>query len=179
MTGDVSAPGEETKEELILDLNGKMENEIIELDDGQQKLVQTFDSIHAKQKEGPFTIQLQSIQLSQFEPNEDQITEYDGSDLALISIELEVENESENTNNIYPMQGTILTDTGEKVDVHFSMSDQVGGEFQGQMKKKGQVHCFFLGDVEDISKITYKIEAGHDQKAQSLGDDFQFVFTLN
>ncbi|MDN6161804.1 MAG: hypothetical protein L0I79_03430 [Atopostipes sp.] len=181
INGDKADSNKETEETLVIDLEEQKEEErkqSIKIEDGEKTPIKSFNISNARQKNGPFEIIIHSIELSQFQPNEDKIVEYGGSDLGLISIELEVENHSDNKNNIYPMQGLVITDTGKEIDVHFSLSDQVGGEFQGEVKKEGKVHCFFVGQSEKISKLTYQIEAGHDQELQFLGNDFQFVFNF-
>ena len=181
---DLGDEQDETREELIIDLKSKENKEsnigeIDELEDGTKKVVRAFYNIDESQESGPFKITVNSVLLSQFKPYEEKVEDYGANNLGLISIELLVENQENKNNNIYPMQGEITTDTGEEVDVHYSMSDQVGGEFPGKIKKEGKVHCFFNGESENISELTYIIEAAHDKNLQALGKDFTFVFKLD
>lgn len=150
--------------------------EIIENEEGQRTIVKTLDNLNESQKSGPFKITIRNVSLSQFKPVPEKVLEYGGDDLGLIVIHLEVENTTAETAIIYPNQGTILTDTGKKVATHFSLSDSVGGKYQGRSAKAGKVYCFIVGEAADVSKVTYQIEAAHDEKVQPLGEDFEFVF---
>lgn len=153
--------------------------DVIETEDGRRTVVKTLYDINESQESGPFEITIDNVRISQFQPSKEKISVYGGRDLGLISIKLKVENKSAKTNSIYPNQGLIQTDTGRKVDTHVSLSDQVGGEFQGRTIKEGTVYCFFNGQAENISILSYTIEAGHDEEINSLGEDFVFIFEFD
>lgn len=152
---------------------------IIENDEGVRTVVKALYDLDDTQQSGPFRIKIRNVRLSQFKPRNDKIVMYGGYDLGLVSIHLLVENISNDQAMIFPMQGVIETDTGKKVDAHFSLSDQIGGEFNARSAKEGVVYCFFDGDAADVSQVTYRIEAPDDDEVQPLGDDFEFSFSFD
>lgn len=168
----------ETKE-LAKDYIQEPVGKIINTKEGQRTVVKTLYDIDEIQVQGPFKITIRDVRLSQFQPHPEKISEYGGDDLGLLSIHLKVENTCDETAIIYPSQGAIETDTGKKMDAHFSLSHDVDGEFEGRSARAGEVYCIFNGQAADITHLTYHIEAAHDKKLNSLGNDFEFLFYFN
>lgn len=123
---------------------------------------------------GPFTINVNKAQLSQFAVNTDYVEMLGGEDLASVVIDLEVINDSEDTNAIYPDQGTIVTDTGAQVDAEVFLSDSVGGDFMGEVTKEGQVIFLWEGNSEEVSSIRYVVDGPYDEEFNSLGEELEF-----
>lgn len=149
--------------------------DVIEADGGTRTIVATNYGIDEVQENGSFTVTVTNAQLSQFQPSEDMVDVFGGEDLGMVTIQMNVANSSEDTNSIYPDQGIIVTDTGQQVNAEVFLSDQVGGDFYGNVTKSGDVFFFFDGQAEEISSVRYIIDSGHDENFETFGEDLEFL----
>ena len=149
---------------------------VIETEEGTRTVVKTLYDVNDVQESGPFRVTIHNVRLSKFQPLTKNVVKYGGYDLGVVAVHLLVENISNDPAMIYPAQGVIKTDTGKKVNAHFSLSDEVGGKFDPLTAKEGVVYCFFDGDAAEVSKVIYQIEAPHDEDVNLLGDNFEFSF---
>lgn len=130
-------------------------------------------------KTGPFTMIVTDVQISTLEPSEDYKDMFDGKDkITFVTIATEVENKSEDTNSFYPDQGTITTDTKEQVDADLMLSDEVGGDFIGEVAKKGNVIFFLDSPAEEINNIKYVIEGPHNENIDRLGEGITYEISF-
>jgi hypothetical protein len=134
---------------------------------------QTLD-INESQENGPFTITLLNANLAELEPSEMYADFFDHDVVTLVGLEVEVQNTTSDTNSIYPDQGTIVTNTGNQVDADLFFSDDVGGDFLGEVTKSGTVFFFFDGDTESIENVRYVIGSGHGEDWENFGEDIEF-----
>ena len=66
---------------------------------------------------------------------------------------------------------SILTNTKEQVSSEVFLSDSVGGDYIGKVKKSGTI--FFIlknSSADDINTITYHVDAPCDENFESVGD---------
>lgn len=173
---------EETTELMTEDADEATSNEqqtdnIIEVELGRRTIVKKQYGINEAKESGPIKINIIDAQLSQFQPCEDMIDffEFEGEDLAMVGIKMKVENKSKDTNTIYPDQGILVTDTGKEVDADLFVSDDLGGDFRGEVTKEGQVYFFFDGQAKDVSEVHYLINAAQNEDSDKLGEDIEFV----
>lgn len=149
--------------------------DVIESEGMSRTVIATNYGIDESIENGPFTVTLLNSQVSHLEIDDEEAAEYfDGDDLVMVSLQLEVTNDSSDTNSIYPDQGTIVTNTGKQVDADIWMSDSVGGDFYGEVTKDGDVFFFFEGEPEEITNVRYIVRSGHDEDYESFGDDIEF-----
>lgn len=152
------------------------ESKVTESEFGTMTTLAQVKDMNETQQTGPFNITVEAIQKSQLQPTADYVELFGGEDLAVISIQLSVENTNDDTNAIYPDQGTIVTDTKQQVTADMLLSDSVGGDFIGQVIKDGTIQFIFEGNAEDINSFQYIIEAGHDANFDALGENLTFDF---
>lgn len=164
----------EENDETDTDTPEQEAGDVIEADGGTRTIIATNYNINEEQENGPFTITVKNAQLSQFQPSEDMVDFFGGEDLGMVTLQLEVVNNSEETNLIYPDQGTVVTDTGQQIDAELFLSDDLGGEFYGEVTKTGDVFFFFDGQAEEVSNIRYLINSGTDEDFESFGEDIEF-----
>lgn len=90
-----------------------------------------------------------------------------------IIFSVEVENTSSNIVNWHPAQGTAVLNTKEQIEGGSTLfySDDVDGEFVGNVVKKGNIVFKTTSDFKDISHITYKINGPFDDHLNRLGND--------
>lgn len=134
--------------------------------------------INESQDNGPFTVTVLNANLTELEPSEMYADFFDYDVVTAVAIEVQVENTVDETNTIYADQGTIVTNTGNQVDADIFFSDDVGGDFLGEVTKTGTVFFFFDGDTENIDNVRYIINSGHDEDWESFGEDLEFSISF-
>lgn len=147
----------------------------IEAEGGTRTIVGQVENINETQSSGPFEVTLLHSQLSQFQPAEDFVDIFGGEDLVLLTFQVEVTNNSEDTNTIHPDQGIAVTDNGNQVDAEIFLSDDVGGDFHGEVTKTGDVFFLYDGNADDVSSARYIINSGHDENFDNFGEDIEFT----
>lgn len=152
------------------------EGEVSESEFGTMTTLAQVKDLNEVQQSGPFNVTVEAIQKSQLQPSADYVEFFGGEDLAVISIQLSVEHTSDDTNVIYPDQGTIVTDTKKQVDADMLISDSVGGDFIGQVIKDGTVQFIFDGNAADINSFQYIVDSGSDSDFNNFGEDLTFNF---
>ena len=133
---------------------------------------------------GTFTITINSVQLADLEFSDaDTAAFFDlnsGDKATLFAVDISVENTSDETLAIYPDQSTIVTSTKEQVSSELFLSDNVGGDFLGQVIKSGQV--YFLAknsSAADISSIKWYIDAPLDSNWDKMCEDIVIDFCFD
>lgn len=172
----------EDEDEVVEEVTGNNENlpeeqvgDVIEGEGMSRTVKATNYGIDESIENGPFIITLLHSQVSHLEIEDEEMAEYfGGKNLVAVSLQIEVTNDSSDTNSIYPDQGTIVTNTGQQVDADIWMSDSVGGDFYGEVTKDGGVFFFFDGNPEDITNVRYIVGSGHDDNFENFGDDIEF-----
>lgn len=149
--------------------------EVVE-ENGMKKIpVITDKKLNKKGESGPIKYNIKAIQVSKLTATTDDMAstldvEKD-KEVALVAMDIEVENTSEKTISFYPDQSEITTNTKEQVSSEVFLSDSVGGDYIGKVKKSGTV--FFIlknSSADDIDTITYHVDAPCDENFESVGD---------
>jgi hypothetical protein len=129
--------------------------------------VKTFN-VDTTINSGPMTMHITKVTLDPaFKP------EYQAAYKAII-LNVSVENTSTDTVNWFPDQSTLVTNTKEQLNSSFD-SDQVGGEFVGNVVKTGKIVFKTQSDLNAISSLTYKI----DGPFKTIGDNVGATQTVN
>lgn len=145
---------------------------------GVRTTLKSKKGLDLTKESGPFTVNLTDIQISHLEPSSSYKDMFGGKDeLTLVTIAVVVENNSTDTNSIYPDQGTITTNTKEQKDAHLFLSDGVGGDFIGEIIKSGNIIFLLDSPAEEINSLKYIIGGGSDESFNSLGEDI--IFEIN
>ena len=131
-------------------------------------VIKQDDSVNEEKTTGPFTVKVNKMRIATLKNNEDYdylfMDEFQGKDtITVITLDIEVENNSSETNSIYPDQGTIVTNTKEQKEADMFFSDDVGGDFIGEVIKKGNVSFLLESEAEDITSFKYVIGGPHDE----------------
>jgi len=173
-TEETAEQTSDTEDDSDGDTPEQQAGDVIEAEGGTRTIVATNYGINETKENGPFTVTLTNAQLSQFQPSEDMVDIFGGEDLGMVTVQVEVENNSEDTNSIYPDQGIAVTDTGQQIDAELFFSDDVGGDFHGNVVKSGDVFFFFDGQAEDVSNVRYIVDSGSDENFERFGEDLEF-----
>lgn len=174
----------ETAEEVASEGTEEQESqesgpEVEETDIGIMTRYKTNKDLNLEQQTGPFVVRVLASQLATLETNEDSKPMFDNKDkVTILTLQVEVENTSEETNSIYPNQGTVVTNTKEQVECDLFLSEDVGGDFIGQVVKKGDIFFILDSDPEEITDVKYIISAPHDENFDTIGEDITFELSF-
>lgn len=145
---------------------------------GKSKIVHQKKGIGNKFTTGPFDVELTDAQVMTLEPSPDFKQMFGGKDkVTAITLAFKSENKSDATNSIYLNQGTITTNTKEQKEADLFLSDDVGGDYIGNIEKNGQVYFILDSPAEEITSITFTADAPHDENFSTLGE--KVTFTVN
>lgn len=129
---------------------------------------------------GPFNITIERVQAIDIMTNDEMKSMFDGKDeVTSIAMNVSVENTSDDELNFYPDQSKLTTDTKEQIDAETFLSDSVGGEFKGQIIKKGTIIFIADSKAEDINKLTLFIDGPSNQDFDRVGEDLKIDIDLN
>lgn len=158
---------ETTKEEV------NEESNVSETEIGKMTTIYENEDLNIPIESGSVKGTLNSISYVTFEPNPDnKLAINDGETVTLITIDATVENTTDSNVSFYPDQATLVTDTNQEVKADYSLSDAVGGDFIGAVKKEGIIQWVLKHD-ENIKKVTLKIDGAVDEKFNGLSEDLK------
>ncbi|MFP5521238.1 hypothetical protein [Peptococcus simiae] len=173
-TEQASSVQHETQAKDRKDRTGQTEQSEV----GKSKIVHQKKGIGDKITTGPFDIELTDAQIMTLEPSPDFKQMFGGKDkVTAITLALKSENKSENTNSIYLNQGTITTNTKEQKQADLLLSDDVGGDYIGNIEKNGQIYFILDSPAEEINSVTFTADAPHDENFSTIGE--KVTFTVN
>lgn len=133
----------------------------------------TNKSLGIKEKLGPINLSIDKIQTSRLKVSDAfKPTFGDQDEVTTIVINMTLENTSDDTISVYPEQATLTTNTGEQIEAELFLSDQIGGEFIGKVKKSGNILFVAKSQPKDITSIKYILDGPHDQELNSLADRY-------
>ena len=149
--------------------------EVQETEIGKITIYKRNENVNVEKKSGPFRVKVKKMQVAEVEPNEDIKYLFDNKDkVTVVTLYIEVENESKNTNAIYPDQGIIVTNTKEQKDAAIFLSDDVGGDYMGEVIKEGNVYFLLDSEASKISSFKYIISAPRDENYKTIGENITF-----
>ncbi len=173
-SGNDKAKDEEKEKE------DKSENENVqESEMGKMTIAYKNKELDENAESGPMKLNVNAIQVADFEIAEDYRDMFEGKEKATVIVfKMKAENTSDDTIGFYPDQATITTDAGDQSDADILLSDEVGGDFIGKVKKEGQV--FFLVDTpsKDISKVNLIVDGAHDENFEQVGEQIKKEFPV-
>ncbi|GIP35058.1 hypothetical protein J2TS4_42680 [Paenibacillus sp. J2TS4] len=95
-----------------------------------------------------------------------------------VVLKVEVENTSGETVNWRPHQGKLVLNTKEQIETAIYHSDPVGGEFRGQVLKKGNIVFEVESNLDEIKSLTYYISEPYNDQSDRVGDEVSVQFEL-
>ena len=159
------------------------EGEIVDDADMRKEPIITDKSVDKEGESGPFKYKVSEMQVSKVLFKSQEMIDFmeveEGKECTLVALKVEFENTTDDTNSIYPDQAVLTSNTKEQVNADMWLSDSIGGEFLGKVKKEGTVF-FVLKDTnaEDLTKISVHIDAPHDDDYETIGDDIKWEFNF-
>lgn len=180
---DKNSNTENTKQEESKDSkakeNAENKDEVYESELGKLTVVNKKKGINKVVKSGPMNLTINAIQIGNLEVAEDFRDTFDGKEkITAITVEMKVENTSEDTISFYPDQATLTTNTGNQVEADLSFSDNVGGDFYGKVNKEGNVVFFVDSPAEEIKNIKLIIDGAVNENLDSLSDQLKIELSF-
>ncbi|HLR03649.1 MAG TPA: hypothetical protein VK111_12965 [Virgibacillus sp.] len=170
----------EEKEEEIEEESNSNNEDVQESEIGKLSIAYKDKELDENAESGPINLNVDALQVGELEVSEDYQEFFDGKDeVTTITISMNVENTDDNTNGFYPDQATITTDAGDQVDADMLLSDEVGGDFIGKVKKDGQVIFTVDSDADEINEINLFIDGTHDEDFENIGEDIEMTFNID
>ncbi|WP_078596659.1 hypothetical protein [Evansella clarkii] len=155
------------------------EYEIRESEAGTLTILKEETELDITETSGEMRLTVNAVQIADFDINEEFADFFNGlSEATVFTFHIDAENVSEEDLGFYPNQSTITTNTGQQISSNLLLSDDVGGEFFGNVKKIGEV--FFLADRidEEITSIRWIIDGPHDEDYETVGERMDFTIDL-
>lgn len=145
---------------------------IFEEDGVSVEMVKAKREMNEVYESGPFILTLDSVGLARMEvPEESAFFFDDKSEVNLVILGVSVENTSDETLAFYPDQGTLVTDTKEQKEANLFLSDDLGGDFYGQVKKEGAITIIIDSEPEDINRMSFHIGGPFGDGIDRVGED--------
>ena len=141
----------------------------------RKEVVYTNKDINLGGETGPIKYSTSEIQISKLVATTDDAASLldleKDKEAAVVVVHFDVENTSDDTISFYPDQSVMTTNTKEQVSASVFLSDSVGGDFIGNVKKSGNV-IFILknSSADDLANVTIHINAPHNDSFDSVGD---------
>lgn len=155
-----------------------VDDNVEESDIGTMTIAYKNKELNETAESGPISLEVKGVQVADLEVAEDYVDIFDGEDeLTVITVLMRAENSSEDTVSMYPDQATLTTDTGEQVEADLFFSDDVGGDFFGEVSKEGEIIFFVDSPAEDIGEINLIINGAHDENFETIGDDVKMTIS--
>lgn len=163
-----------TSKEPSLDKPGdSLENEA-----GKATLVKIHRP-NATVESGPMKLTIKTVALTEWEPTLEmaKLVGKEGR-FTLASVAVEVENTSQETIAFYPDQATLVAKK-EQSQANLILTEPVGGDFIGQVIKKGKIAFVLDTPAQEIELVKMVINAPHNQKFEKVGDQLTLEYPVS
>lgn len=163
---------EEPKEKAPAETVSESEFGRFEVIAQNKEIADTYDS-------GPMKLTVNALQISKLNPSDNYKEMFDGKDeVTVITMAVDVENTSEDTISFYPDQSTIVTDTKEQKEASLILSDELGGDFIGNVKKSGNIIYILDSKAEKVHSLKFVIEGASNSNFETVGNKIEFNYSL-
>ncbi|GAA0103270.1 hypothetical protein UT300012_39870 [Paraclostridium bifermentans] len=104
-----------------------------------------------------------------------------GDEVVAIVFKAEVENTNDKDVSFYIDQSKLITNTKQQVEPNMILSDYVGGDLLGKVKKEGNIIYILKNDkAKDLKTLELRIDAPVDANTfESLGDNVKLNLNVN
>lgn len=146
---------------------------------GRLEVIAQNKEINDTYESGPMKLTVNALQISKLNPSDNYKEMFEGKDeVSVITMAVDVENTSEDTISFYPDQSTVVTDTKEQKEANIFISDELGGDFIGNVKKSGNIIYILDSKAEDIHSLKFVIEGASNSNLETVGDKIEFNYSL-
>ena len=155
--------------------------EVVEEDGIRKEPVITEKELNKTGETGPFKYTVEAIQISKLTATNDEMAEMleieKDKEVALVVMDVSVENTSDDTVYFYFYQATLTTNTKEQVETDMLLSDYIDGEYIGNVIHSGSIFYILKNSsADDITNISLHVDAPNDENFDSIGEEVKLDF---
>lgn len=168
--------------ETTVENNKKTDSSVGKVDEsefGRVEVIKEKKNINDQFESGPIKLTITDIQISKVNPSPNYKSMFNDKDeVTSVVLAVEVENTSDETINFFPDQGTIVTNTKEQKGAQVFLSDEVGGDFIGQVKKKGNIIFILDSNAEEINNVKFVLGNASNSNFESVGEEITVTYDI-
>lgn len=171
-----------TNAEATVENNKKTDSSVGKVDKsefGRVEVIKEKKNINDLFESGPIKLTVTDIQISKVNPSPNYKSMFNDKDeVTSVVMAVEVENTSDETISFFPDQGTIVTNTKEQKEAEIFLSDSVGGDFIGQVKKKGNIIFILDSNAEEINNVKFVLGNASNANFESVGEEITVTYDI-
>lgn len=168
--------------ETTIENNKKADSSVGKVDEsefGRVEVIKEKKNINDIFESGPIKLTITDVQISKVNPSPNYKSMFNDKDeVTSVVLAVEVENTSDETISFFPDQGTIVTDTKEQKEAEIFLSDEVGGDFIGQVKKKGNIIFILDSNAEEINNVKFVLGHPSNENLENVGEDITVTYDI-
>lgn len=168
--------------ETTVENNKKADSSVGKVDKsefGRVEVIKEKKNINDLFESGPIKLTVTDIQISKVNPSPNYKSMFNDKDeVTSVVLAVEVENTSDETISFFPDQGTIVTNTKEQKGAQVFLSDEVGGDFIGQVKKKGNIIFILDSNAEEINNVKFVLGHPSNENLENIGEDITVSYDI-
>lgn len=168
--------------ETTVENNKKADSSVGKVDEsefGRVEVIKEKKNINDLFESGPIKLTITDIQISKVNPSPNYKSMFNDKDeVTSVVLAVEVENTSDETINFFPDQGTIVTNTKEQKGAQVFLSDEVGGDFIGQVKKKGNIIFILDSNAEEINNVKFVLGNASNSNFENVGEEITASYDI-
>ncbi|WP_156111489.1 hypothetical protein [Exiguobacterium sp. ZOR0005] len=148
------------------------EFEVEEDEVGRSQIYMKNRELGIRETMGSIVFEIDKVQTVRLEVRPDYRFLFDDKEeVTIVSFNVIVENTTDETVTFYPDQARLVTNTGEQVDADLFISEDVGGEFLGKVKKEGGVLFYVDSMPEELTEVRFIVEGPYDEQFRQIDED--------
>lgn len=168
--------------ETTVENNKKTDSSVGKVDKselGRVEVIKEKKNINDLFESGPIKLTITDIQISKVNPSPNYKSMFNDKDeVTSVVLAVEVENTSDETISFFPDQGTVVTNTKEQKVAEVFLSDEVGGDFIGQVKKKGNIIFILDSNAEEINNVKFVLGNASNANFESVGEEITVTYDI-
>lgn len=168
--------------ETTVEINKKADSSVGKVDEselGRVEVIKEKKNINDQFESGPIKLTITDIQISKVNPSPNYKSMFNDKDeVTSVVLAVEVENTSDETISFFPDQGTIVTNTKEQKGAQVFLSDEVGGDFIGQVKKKGNIIFILDSNAEEINNVKFVLGNASNANFENVGEEITASYDI-
>lgn len=173
--GSESNKGEDTSEGI----GGSDEFEVEEDEIGISQIYMKNRNLGIEEKIGPIIFQIDKVQTLRLQVSSDFRFMFDDKkEVTIVSFNVIVENTSDDTVSFHPNQARLVTNTGEQADADIIISEDVGGEFLGKVRKEGGVLFHVDSMPAELTEVRFVVEGPYNDQFNTIAED-RYEYTID
>ncbi|WP_251131104.1 DUF4352 domain-containing protein [Exiguobacterium sp. s70] len=155
------------------------EFEVQEDEIGRSQIYMKNSDLGIEETIGPIIFQIDKVQTLRLEVASDYRFFFDDQkEVTIVSFNVIVENTSDETVSFHPNQARLVTNTGEQVDADIVISEDVGGEFLGKVKKEGGVLFHVESMPEELTEVRFVVEGPYNDQFHKIAEE-RYEYTID